>query len=253
MFVEKFAAWAATADASARCDAIAALCKSWSDPALDEADRLDCEAIFAQFLHDSTEAVRVALARGLSMTDAAPRAFLWTLAADTPPVAAQVYAFSMHFRPADLADAARSADPLVQSAVAARGDLDAATIRALVEEGCCDAALSLLANDAVALSPSLKHALALRHMDVAAMRGALLECDDLWPDTRHLLAMRLTAALSCFAADCGARERNARLENDTILHIACDAGLEHLERFMRHLSNHGKLTAGLLLQAVCGG
>ena len=253
MFVEKFAAWAATADANARCDAIAALCKSWNDPALDEADRLDCEAIFAQFLHDPAEPVRVALARGLSLTNAAPHAFLWTLAADRPSVAAQVYAFSMHFRASDLSDAASSAAPLIQSAIAARGDLEATTIRALVESAGTDAALSLLANDAVALSPALKHTLAIRHKNVAAMRGALLECEDLWPDTRHILVMQLTNVLAAFSGHCGGRENNARLENDAILDIASDGGISNLERFVRHLSAHEKLTTSLLLQAVCGG
>ncbi len=79
MFVERFIAWAGSASADERAEAIGDVASSYMDPETSADDRVACERIFSIFLDDPSSQVRAAMAQSLALCEYAPRALLWNL------------------------------------------------------------------------------------------------------------------------------------------------------------------------------
>lgn len=259
MFVQRFRTWSAGANCDQRADAIAELAKTWLDDRIDDEDRRSTEQVFTLYLDDPNPNVRVALAEAIASHDHAPRKLIWALMQDIPEVSAVVFRQSPLLRAADLFHAIEDGDAAVQVAIAERGDLGADLVRALVKSCAAEAAVVLLENPTVKLSPSLKHDLALRLQDDAELRGALLSDHDILPNTRHLLVSSVSSALLAFNNRQGwmdaDRLRIAALDasGKAAVEIAGSTPFGDMIHYAGHLRKAGQLTPALLVRAICSG
>lgn len=259
MFVERFSAWSVDADCDERAAAIAELAKTWLDDRIDVSDRRETEKVFTLYLDDPSPRVRVALAEAIAPHDHAPRKLIWALMQDIPEVSAVIFHESPLLRAADLFHAIEKGDAAVHVAIAGRQDLGADLVRAIVSKGSAEAAVSLLENPTVQLSPSLKHELAVRHQDNAKLRGALLTDADILPHTRHLLVSSVSMALLAFNHKQGwvddTRLKVAALDasGKAAVEIAASAAFGDMMHYARHLREAGQLTPALMVRAICTG
>jgi len=259
MFVKRFTAWSGDADCDERAAAIAELAKTWLDDRIDDEDRRSTEQVFTLYLDDPSPKVRVALAEAIAPYDHAPRKLIWALMQDIPEVSAVVFRESPLLRAADLFHAIEKGDAAVQAAIAEREDLGADLVRALVKNSEAEAAVALLENPAVQLSPSLKHDLAERLQDDAKLRGALLADADILPHTRHLLVSSVSSALLAFNNKQGwmdaDRLKVAALDasGKAAVEIAGSTPFGDMMHYAKHLREAGQLTPALLVRAICSG
>ncbi len=259
MFVDQFSAWSAEAGSDDRAGAIAQLAETWLDDRIDDSDRKSTEQVFTLYLDDPSPKVRVALAEAIAPHEHAPRRLIWALMQDIPQVSAVIFQHSPILRAADLLHIIEHGDAAVQAAVASRHDLGADLVRALVSQGAPEAAVALLQNLSVQLSPALKHDLAVRLRDDADLRGELLDDPDLLPHTRHLLVSSVSAALLAFNSDRGWIDQNrlrvAALDasGKSAVDIAATTPFANMMEYARHLREAGELTPAVLVRAICSG
>lgn len=259
MFVERFIAWAGSASADERAQAIGEVASSYMDPVTSADDRVACERIFSIFLDDPSSHVRIAMAQSLALCDYAPRALLWNLANDIPEVSTVIFEYSRTLCERTLINAVTDGNAPVQAAIARREDLTCDVVRSIATQGQPKAVLSLLDNEGVVLAPNLKHDLAERLGENPDVRGALLDEDDLLPQTRQTLMLKLTGALSNLVEDNAWMEKPQlkQVANDSknraMLDIAMETDAEAMISYVEHLVTTDQLTPALLLRSICSG
>ncbi|MDD9910317.1 MAG: DUF2336 domain-containing protein [Ahrensia sp.] len=257
--MERFRQWSQRANAQERAAAIAQLAETWLDDQVDDCDRRQTEQAFTLYLDDPNLAVRVALANAVAPHSHAPRKLIWALMQDIPDVSAVVFQQSTALRPADLLHAIERNDPAIQTAIASRQDLGVDPVRALVRQGGAQAAVTLLENPSVRLSPMLKHDLAERLRHDARLRGVLLEDDQILPQTRHLLVSTVSESLRHLGSFEGwvDDDRMAITALDAsgkaAVEIASALTPSEMANYVTHLRSTNQLTAAVLLRAVCIG
>ncbi len=259
MFVERFIAWAGSASVEERAEAIGEVASSYMDPQTSAEDRAACERIFSIFLDDHSSQVRAAMAQSLALCDYAPRALIWNLANDIPEVSTVLFEYSPCLCERTLANTVTDGSGAVQAAIARREDLTCDVVRSLIAGGQSKAIIALLENDGVVLAPNLKHDLAERLGDNADVREALLDEDDLLPQTRQTLMLKLADSLSAFVEDNAWMEtpQLSQVANDSknraMLDIAMETDAEAMMSYVEHLVAVGHLTPALLLRSICSG
>lgn len=259
MFVERFVAWASHACVAERADALKVMAQRYSDRDIAADDIPGTEQVFTLFLDDPSPIVRAAMAEALAGCEFLPRTLVWSLSRDIPEVATAMLRASPLLGVNALVHAARDGDPVCQAAVAARDDIDAKTVRTLVAFGAPEAAVALLQNDQVLLSPDLKHDLAKRLASDAAVRDVLLDDETILPQTRQILVHGLACSLVNFASShfCVEEARLRSVANRAAslgsVELADGTDAKAMADYVAHLRETDQLTPTLLLRAVCEG
>lgn len=259
MIVERFIAWAETACAAERTEAIRDLSLDFVDIGAKDPRADDLIQLFMLFLDDPSSNVRAEMARILAHCDDASASIIGALAQDIPAVAEPVWRHSAVLTADELLHAARNGDPIIRQAIASRDDLEEETVLALAETAAASAVLALLENADVIIGPGLLHEIAVRLGDDPAIRAHLLRDDDLLPHTRQMLVRHLSSSLFALAEEkswCGS-DRIRAVANDSANRVTIDIAMatnaELMGDYVSHLRQSGQLTAALLLRSICTG
>src|SRR5262249_37131822 len=150
-------------------------------------DRIAAEGALVMLLDDPSPLVRGAMAGALASSPDAPPAVILALASDQPDIAAIVLERSPLLLDADLVDCVGAGAPAAQAAVARRPALPRSVAAAIAEVGSAEACLTLIENDSADIAPFSLDRIVERHGHLAAVREAMLACDDLPLHTRQAL------------------------------------------------------------------
>jgi uncharacterized protein (DUF2336 family) len=257
--IRDFLQWLASAPANERAEAAGALARAYLCSDLTADELVPAEGLMLKLLDDRSPLVRRALADALAASSAAPAPVIIALAADQPQIAAAVYALSPLLIDADLVEGVATGGDAVQAAIASRAVLPSAVAAALAELGNAEACQILAENDGAEIAPLSIDRMVERFADVAAIRDALLERDDLPAATRQNLVTRLSQTLADFVIqrswleeDRARRIAREACDKATVT-IAADSPQAELRPLIRHLCASGQLTAGLVLRALLSG
>jgi uncharacterized protein (DUF2336 family) len=257
--IRDFLQWLASAPTNERAEAAGALARAYLCSDLTADELVPAEGLMLKLLDDQSPLVRRALADALAASSAAPAPVIIALAADQPQIAAAVYALSPLLIDADLVEGVATGGDAVQAAIASRAVLPSAVAAALAELGNAEACQILAENDGAEIAPLSIDRMVERFADVAAIRDALLERDDLPAATRQNLVTRLSQTLADFVIerswleeDRARRIAREACEKATVT-IAADSPQAELRPLIRHLCASGQLTAGLVLRALLSG
>jgi len=258
MIVRQFLQWVRTAPAGQRAEATAALARAFLYSDLSPEDRVAAEGAMTMLLDDASPLVRQALADTLATSEFAPPAVIHALAHDQPQVAAAVLEHSALLIDADLVEIVATSAPEAQAAIARRHGLPRSVAAAIAEVGAAEACLTLLENAEADLPRFSLDRIVARFGTLAAIREAVLVRDDVPAATRHALVTKLSEALADFVS---AREWLDEDRAQRIGREACDKAAVTIAAvspgearlLVRHLSESGQLTLGLLLRALLSG
>jgi uncharacterized protein (DUF2336 family) len=259
MIVRHFIQWVRTAPAGERAEATGELARAYLYSDLSPDDLGAAEGAMLMLLDDPSPLVRRALADALAASPDAPPAIVLALAADQQSIAAPVLALSPLFVDADLVDTVATGGPVLQAAIASRGALPRSVSAAIAEVGTAESCLLMVENHGAEIAPFSMDRIVERFGDLAVMREALLQRDDLPAATRQTLVARLALTLAGFVAG---REWLDAERAHRVAHEACEkatvaiaADTDHAEvrPLIRHLRVSGQLTAGLILRALLSG
>ena len=259
MIIERFIGWVKTAPSGARAEAAGALARAYLVSPLSAHERNLAAVALTSLLDDPSVAVRRAMAEVLAPDAASPAHVVAALAQDVVEVATPVIVLSPLLEDGDLVDLAASGTARIQSAVAARLDLQPSVAAALAEVAGLEACIVLARNPGAALTGSIYVRMIERHGSSALLREALLARTDLPIGMRQLLVRTLADNLAAFVSgrDWISADRARAVAGD-----ACEratmgiaTGLERAERrrLVRHLRTSGQLTPGFLLRALVAG
>ncbi|MCL6708068.1 DUF2336 domain-containing protein [Pseudomonas sp. R2.Fl] len=259
MIVEAFLRWAETARASDRARAASALGRAFvkSDMAPDE--RNAARIAMTWLLDDPSPQVRLALSEALAGSDDAPKVVVVSLAEDQADIAAPMILRSPLLDEADLVDLVGRGSAHTHALVSARRPLGCGAVAALAEIAGPGALVLLLENEAARFTRLSLRRIAERHGDDTAVRGRLLDREDLPADVRHILMQQVASAL------CGLPLVQAAIGTDRVERIAGEAQAsaaitlagaaqaEDCHMLVDQLRRSGRLTPAFLMQALCSG
>jgi uncharacterized protein (DUF2336 family) len=236
------------------------LCRRLDGQALSDHDRKTAEDVLRFIARDTADQVRRALALTLRNSPALPRDVAKRLALDIEAIAAPILENSPVFSDADLVEvlAALPADRHVH--VAKRSELGEAVTDLMAMRSPQDAVETALRNPGAAFSLKGFGAVTLRFDDAPAIQEALIDRDALPAPILERLVNAVSGAVfdrlvekhalpPQLAIDLATRAR----ERATI-DLVTQAGLQDdHRRFVQQLHLNGRLTASLILRALCLG
>jgi uncharacterized protein (DUF2336 family) len=259
MVVRHFLKWIDTARVSQRAAGAAALARAYVGSELDFEDRCAAEAALTLLLDDPSAKVRLALAEVLAVSRLAPPQIIHALAADQPEIADLVLKRSPLLTDGDLIDRAALGDDNVQRSIAERPRVSKSVSAAICEVGGDIACFALLRNGGAEIASLSFRRMAERHGDIARLREAMLADRRLPADCRHLLLVKLGAALkdSRLVLALIGRERGERIAREACV----KASLTLIDRtsadehpaLIEHLRLGGDLTASFIVRMVAHG
>ena len=263
MIVRRFMQWAATASATERAKAAAALAQAFLYSDLDENERDEAEIALTALLDDPSPRVRKAMAETLADAAGAPHAVIVALANDQSEISAPVLRYSPLLSDSELIDCAAIGDAFAQASVALRAVVSAPVAAALAEVGRREALIALAVNPYADIPEFSARRMVERFGDDAELREGLLSRDHLPPAVRSELVAATATALSAFVGERGwlSAERMTRIVRESCdrahLMIAADhhpqdafAGARAL---VVHLRMSGQLTPSFILRALFSG
>jgi len=181
------------------------------------------------------------------------------LIGDLPEIAGIVLERSPSLIDADLIDQVAVGEPWMQAAIARRRALPRSVSAAIAEVGSAEACLILIESLDAEIAPFSVDRIAERFGHLAAIREALLACDDLSAAARQALVVKLSATLSGFVVGREWLEENRAhsvvrdaCEKATVT-IAAGSVRNGLEQLVAHLRQSAQLTPGLMLRALLSG
>lgn len=257
MIVREFLQWLRTATAGGRADGATALARAYLFSPLSLDDRAAAEGAMLMLLDDPSPLVRRALAEAFALSQAAPAAVVYGLAADQPDVAIPIVERSPLFVDADLVDMVATGHREIAAAVARRPLLQRSVAAAIAEVGSAEACLELIENSSADVASFSIDRIVARHGHLAAIRESLLAQEDLPVHTRQALVAKLSQTLADFVTARAwlAKDRALRIVAEACEKATVTLAAETLEvrPLVRHLRETGQLTAGLILRALlCG-
>lgn len=259
MIIQKFLEWSQTASVGERARAAGLLARAYLQSRLTEAERRSAEAAMMVVLDDASPKVRLALAETLADSADAPREIICALASDQVEIASRVLASSPVFTDGDLVDLVADGRCGLQRTIASRATLSPGVCAAIAEVGHEKAVCDLLDNPGAVIALISLRRIVERIGALGEVRARLLDRPDLPCDVRHGLIFEVSEALSGFAfvtATIGA-ERVRRVTQEACqsatLQLAESVPQAELPALVEHLRVSGKLTAALLVNALCAG
>jgi uncharacterized protein (DUF2336 family) len=256
--VKRALAFMRSQPAEERAEVISALARAYLHSSMSDALHADAILAMTTALDDPSVLVRRALAEALASAANPPRHILLALTADCSEIARAV-ALSPALDDAALADAARSGDAAVQTAIARRARLGPRASFALADVGQRPAAIALAGNRSIALAPEAQRRLFERFASDAELRNALLARENLQPALRVDIAAANAEDETLRHGksqpeDSGRAERLAREGRDeAIVAIAHAAPRDELSGLVKHLRKSSYLTPALLLRSLVSG
>lgn len=254
--VQHFLKWIATARASERAAAAAALARAYVEHELAFEDRCAAEAALTLLLDDASPKVRGALAEALSMSRRAPLQVVVALAADQPEVAGPVLARSPLLGDGELIDRVATGEEAVHRLVAMRPQVSMALSAAIAEVAGPRACAALLANSGAEIASLSFRRMIERHGGDAGLREALIGHPGLPSDCRHALLVRVGETLceTPLVRALMGRARAERLTREACarasLTLIDNTALDEQAALAEHLRLRGDLTVGFVVRAV---
>lgn len=259
MIIQAFLRWVETAKATDRARAASALARAYCAKDGDRIDRHAADMAMTFLLDDPSPKVRLALAEALGSTPDAPRPIILSLAEDQPEIAFAVATRSPVLSDDDLVDLAARGTAELRAFIASRARVSRSVAAAISEIGGVPEVMILLENSQADLSRGTLKRLADRLGDVCCVRNMLLERDDLPADARQVLVEHVGAALNGthFLQAIVGSERLQRVAREACETAAIDMAGEvanaDLKALVTELRTSGRLTPGLLVNALCHG
>jgi uncharacterized protein (DUF2336 family) len=243
----------------ARAETANKLSRQFGELELTEAERQLAVDIFRIMVRDAEVRVREALATNLKENPLVPNDVAVSLARDVSSVALPVLEFSTVLTNEDLIEIVRSQDGEKQKAVARRKDVDATVADELVERGDAAVAATLAANDGAALSENTMLRMVDRFGDLESVQNPLAHRARLPVTVAERLVTRVSETLrqhilehhelpDDLAADLVMQSR----ERATI-NLSAESSEDDVERLVRQMQEHKRLTPSIILRAVCMG
>jgi uncharacterized protein (DUF2336 family) len=259
MVISHFLRWIDTARVSERAAGAAALARAYVSRELPFEDRCEAEAALTFLLDDSSTKVRYALAEALAMHRLAPLQIIHALASDQNEIADLVLKRSPLFMDGDLIDRVAMGAESVQRSIAGRALVSKSVSAAIAEVGSAEACLILLRNDGADVASLSFRRMAERFGAMPRLRETMLADRRLPVDCRHVLLVKLSAALKD-APLVVALMGKARGER--VMREACvRASLTLIDRtrpdehaaLVEHLRLAGELTTAFIVRMVAHG
>ncbi len=259
MIIQHFLKWSQAADVSKRAAAASALGRAYLQSDMDFEERCAADAAMTLLLDDPSPKVRLALAEAIAFSRAAPPQIVTALAGDQYDIASLVIARSPVLRDGDLISRVAVAEPRIQVLIADRPEVSGSLALAISEYGHRDAIVTLLSNHNAQVCDRCRDMIIERHLDDAAVRGALLADPDLTPVHRLkvLQATRDAIAKAPFIArilgDTGAKRVSGEAAANALVLLASGRMDDGIGDLIAELRATGALTTKLLIRAVCAG
>lgn len=260
MIVQHFLKWSQAADVSKRTAAASALARAYLQSGnMDFEERCAADAAMTLLLDDPSPKVRLALAEAVASSRTAPLQIITALAGDQYEIASLIIARSPLLRDGDLIARVPVAEQRIQQLIADRPEVSNGLARAISEYGHPDAIVTLLANHNAKVCGACRQMIVERHLDNAAIRGALLADPDLSPVHRLKVLQASKDALAGASligrvlGEAGAKRISGEATSNALVLLASgrmDGGIEEL---IGELRATGALTTKLLIRAVCAG
>ncbi len=242
-----------------RAEMAAKIGTDFGDGVLTDSERKLAEEIFRVMAKDAEVRVREALAQTLKDTPSVPRDVALSLAKDINSVALPILQFSEVLSDEDLIEIVRGQDSQKQVAIATRPAVSEALSDVLVESKNEEAVIALVSNEGADISEGALQTVVTEYGDQESMQAALVHrpklpvtiserlltmvSDNLRSELakRHELSEDMTADLILQT-----RER-------AVVTLSADSDGHELERLVKQLREHGRLTSSLVLRALCMG
>ena len=259
MVINYFIRWIDTARVSERAAGAAALARAYVSRELPFEERCAAEAALTFLLDDPSAKVRYALAEALAMHRLAPLQIIHALASDQDEIADLVLKRSPLLTDGDLIDRVAMGTEGVQRSIAGRALVSKSVSAAVAEVGCAEACLALLGNDGADIASLSFRRMAERFGAMPKLREAMLADRRLPADCRHVLLVKLSAALKdapLVVALMG------RARGERVMREACvRASLTLIDRtrpdehaaLVEHLRLAGELTTAFIVRMVAHG
>ncbi|WP_404380454.1 DUF2336 domain-containing protein [Caenispirillum salinarum] len=243
----------------ARAETADKLSRQFGELELTEAERQLAVDIFRIMVRDAEVRVREALATNLKENPLVPNDVAMSLARDVSSVAMPILEFSTVLTNEDLIEIVRSQDPDKQKAVARRKEVDAKVANELVERGDADVAATLAANQGADLTENAMLRMVDRFGDVEGVQDPLANRARLPVTVAERLVTRVSETLRQHILE--NHELPADLAADLVLHsreratisLSTESNEDEVERLVRQMQEHGRLTPSIVLRAVCMG
>ena len=218
------------------------------------------QEIFRVMARDAEVRVREALSINLKSNPNIPRDVALTLARDVDSVSVPVLAYSEVLTAEDLVQIVSAQSSLAKmEAIAGRREVDEPVSAALVEHGTERVVAKLVANPGAAISEPSLHRVVDRFGDSAIVQDPLVH--------RAVLPVTVTERLVSHVADhlrtylLSKHQISPEVAIDLVLQsreratvgIAMGVGDAGLDSLVRQLRVHGRLTASIVLRAICMG
>jgi uncharacterized protein (DUF2336 family) len=259
MVINYFLRWIDTARVSDRAAAAAALARAYVSRELPFEDRCAAEAALTFLLDDPSAKVRYALAEALAMHRLAPLQIIHALASDQDEIADLVLKRSPLLTDGDLIDRVATASEGAQRSIAGRALVSKPVAAAIAEVGSAEACLILLVNDGADIASLSFRRMAERFGSAPKLREALLADRRLPADCRHLLLVKLSAALrdAPLVVALIGRARGERVMREACVRASLTlidrTRLDEHEALVEHLRLAGEITTAFIVRMVAHG
>ncbi|MQX37126.1 DUF2336 domain-containing protein [Roseospira navarrensis] len=242
-----------------RAETAEKLARQIDDTSLTDTERRMAEEILRLMARDAAVRVREALSENLKDNPLVPRDVAQALARDVDTVALPILEFSEVLTPADLIEIVRGKDESKQVAIARRKVVQADVADALVDEAGETVVEVLAGNQGADLTETSLLKIVDRYGENEGMQGSLIGREVLPITIAEKLVNQVSQAM---------REQllsrhalSAEAAEDLILHsreratigLSTGSSEEGVQRLVRQLRQHDRLTPSIIVRAACMG
>jgi uncharacterized protein (DUF2336 family) len=227
---------------------------------LSPSERKIAEDIFRALVKDAEVLVREALSAQLKATPDLPHDIALALARDVDSVALPMLKFSDVLTDDDLIQIVRGCAPAKQVAVAQRAHISENVSNAVVDAGNPDAVARLVGNEGASLSAAALNRVIAEYQDVPAIADSLSRRPNLPPAVSERLVAAITDRLQGYlvskheiSPDVASNLVLQARERATMSLVDYGSSDTELETLVEQLHRKDRLTASLLLRALCVG
>lgn len=242
-----------------RAETAVKLARQFDDESLTAQERRMAEDILRLMARDAVARVRQALSENLKDNPLVPRDLARTLAHDIDIVSTPILEFSEVLTTEDLIEIVRGKNETKQTAIARRQVVQEAVADVLVDEGAEGAVATLAGNTGADLTETSMMRIVDRFADSASVQDELINRDVLPITVAEKLVNHVSETMRARLL-----ERHALTEEeagDLVLHsreratIGLSAGSteETVQRLVRQLQRHDRLTSSIIVRAACMG
>ena len=243
-----------------RAETTAKIAAQFDAQALSPSERRIAEEIFRTLVRDTEVLVREALATHLKSTPDLPHDVALALARDVDTVALPMLKFSEVLRDEDLIEILRGQEPAKQVAIARRPGVSEPVSDALIDTGNEKAVARLVANEGAKLTEQALGRVMTEYEESAAVYDSLARRPNMPASISAQLVEALSERLREFmeqkhdiSPDVASNLILQARERAIMSLVEYGSTDTELENLIEQLDHNGRLTASLLLRALCVG